>query len=89
MRSRKQPKLWRGPTLGSTAARAGLSFHKLVPIICCRDLYIVFVLKVLESYNYFSLSRIFVLFLTEVRSMARLPLAVAAPAAVPAACCLR
>eukprot|EP00887_Chlorella_sp_A99_P006636 scaffold3.g6636.t1 len=30
-----------------------------------RDLWLIFVLKVLESYNYFSLSRIFVLFLTE------------------------
>lgn len=30
-----------------------------------RDLYIVFILKVLESYNYFSLSRVLVLYLTE------------------------
>lgn len=30
-----------------------------------RDLYIIFTLKVLESYNYFSLSRLLVLYLTE------------------------
>lgn len=38
--------------------------HRLLPWPH-RDLFIIFVLKVLESYNYFSLSRIFVLYLTE------------------------
>ena len=64
--------LWLAPTLRWTTAavvrRRRLARRlRLAPVHApgCRDLWIMFVLKVLESYNYFSLSRSFTLYLTE------------------------
>lgn len=65
--------MWLAPTLRWTTHRRRRPSPpparplRLAPLHAagCRDLWIMFVLKVLESYNYFSLSRSFTLYLTE------------------------
>lgn len=55
---------WEAP-LRSVCCNPGASPVAAAPACVRRDLYIIFLLKVLESYSYFSMSRVLTLYLTE------------------------